>query len=90
MATPKAELVASSIEMVERELPEVWSRVIDHELGKRVIQTRAEYSALWQPITTLLYNAGVCEKNVSKLADLKVEMSWEVRRRLGLPMPIQR
>jgi hypothetical protein len=35
------ELVASSIELVERELPDLWSRVIDHELGKRVLN-RAE------------------------------------------------
>ena len=35
------EPVASSIELVERELPDLWSRVIDHELGKRVLN-RAE------------------------------------------------
>jgi hypothetical protein len=35
------ELVASSIELVERALPDLWSRVIDHELGKRVLN-RAE------------------------------------------------
>jgi hypothetical protein len=78
------ELVASSIELVERELPDVWSRVIDHELGKRVILDRTEYYELWRPIMTLLYNAGVCEKNVSRLSSLEVDMSFELRRRLGL------
>ena len=78
------ELVASSIELVERELPEVWSRVIDHELGKRVILDRTEYFDLWRPITTLLYDAGVCEKNVQKLSSLKLDMRFELRRRLGL------
>ncbi|KJC60486.1 hypothetical protein UP10_12800 [Bradyrhizobium sp. LTSPM299] len=77
------ELIASSIELVERELPEVWSRVADHELGKRVLN-RAEYYELWQPIMTLLYNAGVCEKNVSRLSSLEVDMSFELRRRLGM------
>jgi hypothetical protein len=78
------ELIASSIELGERELPEVWSRVADHELGKRVISDRTEYFDLWRPITTLLYNAGVCEKNVSKLSDLTTNMRFELRRRLGL------
>jgi hypothetical protein len=78
------ELVASSIELVERELPEVWPRVIDHELGKRVILDRAEYYELWRPIMTLLYSAGVCEKNVSRLSSLEVDVRFELRRRLGL------
>jgi putative acetyltransferase len=34
---------------------------------------------------TLLYNAGVCEKNASKLSFLEVHMRNELRRRLGLP-----
>jgi len=78
------ELIARSIELVERELPDVWSRVIDHELGKRVIPDRAAYYELWRPITTLLYNAGVCEKDVSRLSLLEVDMRFELRRRLGL------
>ncbi len=78
------ELVAKSIELVERELPDVWSRVADHELGKRVIATRAEYYELWQPIRKLFYDAGVCEKNVSRLTHLSVDMRFELRRRLGL------
>jgi hypothetical protein len=82
---PDRELIAKSIELVERELPEVWSRVADHELGKRVILDRTEYFDLWRPITTLLYDAGVCEKNVSKLSDLTTNMRFELRRRLGLP-----
>jgi hypothetical protein len=82
---PDRELIAKSIDLVERELPEVWSRVIDHELGKRVIPDRTEYFDLWRPITTLLYNAGVCERDVSRLSSLEVQMSFELRRRLGLP-----
>jgi hypothetical protein len=82
---PSHELIAKSIEMVEREVPEVWSRVIDYELGKRAIMTRPEYYELWRPIATLLFNAGVCEKNASKLSFLEVHMRFELRRRLGLP-----
>jgi hypothetical protein len=81
---PHHELVAKAIASVERELPEVWSRVANHELGKSVISDRTEYFDLWRPITTLLYHAEFCEKNVSKLADLTAEMRSELRRRLGL------
>jgi hypothetical protein len=83
-SAPSRELIAKSIEMVERELPEVWSRVKDYELGKRATMTRPEYYELWRPIATLLYNAEVCEKNASKLSFLEVHMRFELRRRLGL------
>jgi hypothetical protein len=78
-------IVLMCIDKIDAELPDIWAAVVGNELDQSSV-TDEDYLEYWDNIRLVLHRMKITE-GALELASLCLAMRWEMRRRLGLPIP---